>query len=107
MKAAAEADELPLARVRLGQAQRRFDRFRAAGIELHSMQRIGWAVSREPFHQFHSRFAGETSHGSSVELRLERCDISGMAVAEGIDADAADQVEKRIAIDVGDGAAAR
>ena len=58
------------------------------------------------FEQLDAGFGGEASDGDSFDLRLDRFDDFRMAVAESVDADAADDVDESIAVDVRQGASA-
>jgi hypothetical protein len=64
-------------------------------------------VLRQLFKKPGARFAGKTADAASFDLRLNRLDVCRMAVAEAVYADAADNIDKGVAVDIGNCAAAR
>ena len=102
VEAAPEADELVLAGVRLREPQRALDRLGAARVELQAVDAVGRRVPREPLDQLDARLAGERADRRLRRLLLHRLDPGRVRVAERVDVDAADEVEERVAVDVGD-----
>src|SRR5215470_823628 len=105
METSAETHKLVFSRIGLREPKGRFHGFSSAGIELHAVQRRRRATLGEFFQQLNSRLACETPDGSLFNLCLNRLYVFGMAVTQRIDANAADNIDQRIAIDVGNGAA--
>jgi hypothetical protein len=54
----------------------------------------------------HARFRRKTSDRSFLDLFLNCFNVFGMTVSEAVDADATDDIDERIAIQIGDGATA-
>ena len=82
-----------------GQAQRGFDRFGAARVELRPVQVAG----REPRDQFDQRgtmLRREAPHVHALELLRHFGDIARMGVAEARDTDAGKQIDVAIAVHV-------
>ncbi len=101
VKSAPETHEFVLARVRFRQAQGTLDGFRAARVELQAMHPRGRRLSRQSFHQFHARRRGEGAHRGSGRLRLYIGHEAGVGMAQGIDGDAADEVQEGVPIHIG------
>ena len=96
------ADELVLAGVALREAQRALDRLGATGVHLQAVHAVRGRVLREPLEQLDARLARHRADRRARRLLLDRLDPRRMRVTERADRDAADEVEERVAVDVGD-----
>src|SRR5438105_10091397 len=83
------------------QAKGALHRFRPARVELDLVHALG-SDPRDLVDQLGARRAGERSDGHLVELLVQRFGVGGMAMAEAVDADPADEVDVAVAVDVFD-----
>jgi hypothetical protein len=96
---APEADHFRVARARLGEPQRRLNRFGTARVELRAIQ----VARRELGEQFDERRAmlrGEAADVHSRDLPLHRRDVLGVGVPDARDPHARQEVHVAVAVDV-------
>ena len=87
------------------ESERRLDRLRARGVELEPVE-PGRRHGADLVHQVGARGGGEAADGQLPRLRGDRLDVRRVAMAERVHADAADEVDVAVAIDVGEHAPA-
>ena len=96
---APEADHLVLARRVLRQAEGAFHRLRAARVQLDAVDAFGRQL-RHLIDQLRARGRAEAAHRHLLDLGVQRLLVGGVAMAERIDADAADQIDVAVPVDV-------
>src|SRR5437867_2575942 len=99
VKSSPEGDHLALARVGLSQADRGLDGFGPAAVELRSAKVPGRDL-REELHQGGPVLGREASHMNPRQLPPERLYVARMRIPQAGHADAGQQVDVAIAVDV-------
>jgi hypothetical protein len=104
VEAAPVRHHLVLAGGALGQPERALDRLGAARVELQPVHARRRRVRRQALGQIDPGARGERPDGDLGRLLHQRVDEHRVRVPESADVDAADEVEVRVAVDVGDSA---
>ena len=92
VKAAPEADDLALARGRLGESERGLHGLRAPREHLDAREPFR-GQGREHLEEARPRLRGEAAEGELLHLPLERLDVVRVAVADRADGDARDEID--------------
>ena len=107
VEASPEAHHLVLASERLGETKRALHCLGSTRVKLYAMDAWRRRVRREALDELHASAAREGPDGCGHHLIADGTDHLRVRVTQRVHTDAADDVEERIAVDVGDGAAER
>src|SRR5437870_3224525 len=97
VKSSPEADDLVLARGRLGQTQRRLDGLGAPREELDAREAFGHEAG-EQRQEPRASLGGEAAERQALELALQRIDVVRMTVTDAAHTDAGDKVDVLVAV---------